>query len=192
MSGATQQPVALLQAASREAIRKRAGRIGEIEILLFRHRVCDHIPMPRRSIRAGGIIPEIGGCGFIGSNFIRYLLETDPAVQVLNCDLLTYAGNPANLADLAEHPRYRFVQADIADREAMRSVFASGISKARRNASDGGGDAGDLTAATNWAAKFRVDGSDNLVCDLFQKTIAIITIALQLSRVLGLISSDQF
>src|ERR1700722_11988478 len=83
-----------------------------------------------------------GGCGFIGSNFIRYLLETDPAVQVLNCDLLTYAGNPANLADLAEHPRYRFVQADIADREAMRSVFASGIS-----------------AVINFAAESHVDRS---------------------------------
>ena len=45
-----------------------------------------------------------GGCGFIGSNFIRHLLATDPAVRVVNFDCLTYAGNLANLADLAEQP----------------------------------------------------------------------------------------
>ena len=42
-----------------------------------------------------------GGCGFIGSNFIRYLLETDPQVTVINFDCLTYAGNLQNLADIA-------------------------------------------------------------------------------------------
>jgi dTDP-glucose 4,6-dehydratase len=68
-----------------------------------------------------------GGCGFIGSNFIRHLLETDPAVHVLNFDLLTYAGNPANLADLAGHPRYRFVQGDIADRDAVRRAVGRGV-----------------------------------------------------------------
>jgi dTDP-glucose 4,6-dehydratase len=83
-----------------------------------------------------------GGCGFIGSNFIRYLLETDPAVVVVNYDLLTYAGNPANLADLADNPRYRFVHADIADREAVRAVLATGIS-----------------AVINFAAESHVDRS---------------------------------
>ena len=60
-----------------------------------------------------------GGCGFIGSNFIRYLLETEPDVAVVNFDALTYAGNLANLADLADHPRYRFVKGDITDRDAV-------------------------------------------------------------------------
>lgn len=68
-----------------------------------------------------------GGCGFIGTNFIRYLLETDPEVSIVNLDRLTYAGNPANLADLAGNPRYRFVKADIADREAVRRVVGGGI-----------------------------------------------------------------
>ncbi len=68
-----------------------------------------------------------GGCGFIGTNFIRYLLETDPEVTIVNLDLLTYAGNLANLADLADNPRYRFVQADIADREAVRRLVGGGI-----------------------------------------------------------------
>jgi dTDP-glucose 4,6-dehydratase len=53
-----------------------------------------------------------GGCGFIGSNFVRLLLaETD--AQVVNLDLLTYAGNPQNLADVASSPRYRFVRGDV-------------------------------------------------------------------------------
>jgi dTDP-glucose 4,6-dehydratase len=65
-----------------------------------------------------------GGCGFIGSNFIRYLLETDPEITVINFDLLTYAGN---LANLDEHPRCRFVKGDITDREAVRQVVAEGV-----------------------------------------------------------------
>ena len=65
-----------------------------------------------------------GGCGFIGSNFVRHLLATDESVRVVNLDALTYAGNPANLRDLAGHPRYRFVKADICDRDAVRAAFA--------------------------------------------------------------------
>ena len=63
-----------------------------------------------------------GGCGFIGSNFIRHLLETHPEVRVTNLDALTYAGNLANLADVSAGPRYRFVHGDITDRELVRSV----------------------------------------------------------------------
>ncbi|HKA07526.1 MAG TPA: GDP-mannose 4,6-dehydratase, partial [Gemmataceae bacterium] len=43
-----------------------------------------------------------GGCGFIGSNFVRHLLQSDPAVRVVNFDALTYAGNLANLVDVAD------------------------------------------------------------------------------------------
>ena len=46
-----------------------------------------------------------GGCGFIGSNFVRHLLTSDPSATVVNFDCLTYAGNLANLADVAGHPR---------------------------------------------------------------------------------------
>src|SRR5437764_11131542 len=69
-----------------------------------------------------------GGCGFIGSNFIRHLIETDPAVSILNFDALTYAGNPANLADLEGHARYQFVRGDITDRAAVRKVVEQGVS----------------------------------------------------------------
>jgi dTDP-glucose 4,6-dehydratase len=64
-----------------------------------------------------------GGCGFIGSNFVRHLLATDESVSIVNLDALTYAGNPANLRDLEGHPRYKFVQADITDRAAVRAAF---------------------------------------------------------------------
>ena len=68
-----------------------------------------------------------GGCGFIGSNFVRYVLESDPEVSIVNFDKLTYAGNPANLADLAANPRYRFVRGDVADSAAVKSVLAGGV-----------------------------------------------------------------
>jgi dTDP-glucose 4,6-dehydratase len=62
-----------------------------------------------------------GGAGFIGSNYVRYALEAHPDWKLLVLDKMTYAGNLDNLKDVAEHfrPRYTFVQADIADREAM-------------------------------------------------------------------------
>jgi dTDP-glucose 4,6-dehydratase len=68
-----------------------------------------------------------GGCGFIGSNLVRHLLATCEDVQVVNLDLLTYAGNPDNLADVAAHPRYRFVHGDIADRELVRQIVGDGV-----------------------------------------------------------------
>ena len=56
-----------------------------------------------------------GGCGFIGSNFIRHILGTYPKYQVVNLDKLTYAGNRANLGDLESDPRYQFFHGDICD-----------------------------------------------------------------------------
>ncbi len=56
-----------------------------------------------------------GGCGFIGSNFIRHLLKTYPSYSVINVDKLTYAGNLKNLADLSHSSRYTFIRGDIAD-----------------------------------------------------------------------------
>ena len=60
-----------------------------------------------------------GGLGFIGSNFIRHVLAARKSVRITNLDLCTYAGNPANLADLARDPRYRWVRGDIADPRAV-------------------------------------------------------------------------
>ena len=50
-----------------------------------------------------------GGCGFIGSNLIRFLVSCRPGWTIVNVDLLTYAGNEANLADIGQKPRYVFV-----------------------------------------------------------------------------------
>ncbi|MFH1240848.1 MAG: dTDP-glucose 4,6-dehydratase [Pseudomonadota bacterium] len=67
-----------------------------------------------------------GGCGFIGSNFVRYLLkDSDFDGRVVNVDVLTYAGNPENLLDIERDfpERYVFVKADICDKETMGHVF---------------------------------------------------------------------
>ena len=67
-----------------------------------------------------------GGCGFIGTNFIRYLLsESEFAGRIINVDKLTYAGNPENLAglDQAFADRYHFIQADIGEPAAMAGIF---------------------------------------------------------------------
>jgi len=63
-----------------------------------------------------------GGAGFIGSNFVRMLLK-ESTHRVVNVDLLTYAGNLENLADVQNDARYTFVKADIADAAAMQRVF---------------------------------------------------------------------
>jgi dTDP-glucose 4,6-dehydratase len=70
-----------------------------------------------------------GGCGFIGSNFIRHLLQTDSAISVVNLDALTYAGNPANLATLpaSQLARYRFIPGDITDRSAVADAVGCGM-----------------------------------------------------------------
>ncbi|MBU0761630.1 MAG: dTDP-glucose 4,6-dehydratase [Candidatus Altiarchaeota archaeon] len=62
-----------------------------------------------------------GGAGFIGSNFIRCLLDSD--VEILNFDKLTYAGNLLNLADIEKNKNYTFVKGDICDRKTLKKVF---------------------------------------------------------------------
>ena len=83
-----------------------------------------------------------GGAGFIGSNFVRHLLNSRRDVHVINFDILTYAGNPESLADIAENPRYQFVRGDITDKQAVETVFKSG-----------------LDALVNFAAETHVDRS---------------------------------
>lgn len=65
-----------------------------------------------------------GGCGFIGSNFVRRALGTLTGCRLVNLDVLTYAGKTENLADVAGDPRYRFVRGDICDRELADHLFA--------------------------------------------------------------------
>jgi dTDP-glucose 4,6-dehydratase len=82
-----------------------------------------------------------GGCGFIGSNFIRHVLRAHPEDAVVNLDKLTYAGNPENVADVAKDARYRFIQGDICDPEVVDRA------------------AKDVDAIVNFAAETHVDRS---------------------------------
>ncbi|OGP65187.1 MAG: dTDP-glucose 4,6-dehydratase [Deltaproteobacteria bacterium RBG_13_47_9] len=68
-----------------------------------------------------------GGCGFIGSNFIRYFLKAYPSYSLINVDKLTYAGNLENLADLSLSSHYHFVRGDIADAPRMEEWIDKGI-----------------------------------------------------------------
>ena len=92
-----------------------------------------------------------GGAGFIGSNFVRHLLAEHPDDDVVNLDKLTYAGNPANLADVADSPRYTFVHGDVCDAKLVRDV-AQGVD-----------------AVVNMAAETHVDKS-LLEADAFLRT----------------------
>ncbi|HUW65462.1 MAG TPA: dTDP-glucose 4,6-dehydratase [Spirochaetia bacterium] len=82
-----------------------------------------------------------GGAGFIGSNFIRYMLAKHPEMEIYNLDKLTYAGNLENLKDVDQRPNYYFVKADIADPH-IDSIFKVGID-----------------AVVNFAAESHVDRS---------------------------------
>ncbi|MHA0856169.1 dTDP-glucose 4,6-dehydratase [Paenibacillus sp. CMAA1364] len=68
-----------------------------------------------------------GGAGFIGSNFVIYMLQQHPNYQIVNLDSLTYAGNLENLKSVENHPNYTFVKADITDAQAIDQVFQQGI-----------------------------------------------------------------
>jgi len=64
-----------------------------------------------------------GGAGFIGSNFIHFLLKRYPGVRIVNLDKLTYAGNLDNLRDVEGDPRYEFVKGDIRDKDPVREIM---------------------------------------------------------------------
>jgi dTDP-glucose 4,6-dehydratase len=68
-----------------------------------------------------------GGAGFIGSNFVRHMLEAHADCDITNLDLLTYAGNLENLAGLEDRQNYRFVRGDIADVGLLDSLFGEGV-----------------------------------------------------------------
>jgi len=65
-----------------------------------------------------------GGAGFIGSNFVRYMLEQYPDYRIINLDKLTYAGNLENLRTIEDNPNYKFIKGDIINRELVEYIFA--------------------------------------------------------------------
>lgn len=84
-----------------------------------------------------------GGAGFIGSNFIRWMLKKYSDVLLVNFDALTYAGNLENLQDLVDHPQYKFVRGDIRDRKKVDTLFEEF----------------DIQVVVNFAAESHVDRS---------------------------------
>ncbi|MFA5925519.1 MAG: dTDP-glucose 4,6-dehydratase [Parcubacteria group bacterium] len=82
-----------------------------------------------------------GGAGFIGSNFVRYMLKNYPDYKIVNLDLLTYAGNLENLKDIENNPNYKFVKGDIADKDLVNDL------------------AKDIDVIVNFAAESHVDRS---------------------------------
>ena len=84
-----------------------------------------------------------GGAGFIGSNYVIYMLNMYSDVKIINVDKLTYAGNLENLKSVESNPNYVFVQADICDKEAIQSLF----------------DQYDIDYVVNFAAESHVDRS---------------------------------
>lgn len=95
-----------------------------------------------------------GGAGFIGSNFIRYMLSKHRDVRIVNFDVLTYAGNLENLAGLEKDRRYAFVRGDVGVADDVQKVF-------RKHTVD---------AVTHFAAESHVDRSIHLGADAFIRT----------------------
>jgi dTDP-glucose 4,6-dehydratase len=94
-----------------------------------------------------------GGAGFIGSNFIRYILKKYPDYEIVNLDLLTYAGNLENLKDVEKNKNYKFVRGDIADKELVNNLVK------------------DVDAIVNFAAESHVDRSILDSSDFIQTNI---------------------
>lgn len=102
-----------------------------------------------------------GGAGFIGSNFILYMLNKYDDVKIVNLDKLTYAGNLENLKSVENHPNYTFVQADICDHDAVKALF----------------DQYDFDYVVNFAAESHVDRSISNP-EIFVKTNVLGTVNL--------------
>ena len=106
-----------------------------------------------------------GGAGFIGSNFVHYILEKYPEDQVINLDLLTYAGNIHNLDDVKDNPNHIFVQGNINNRELVRHLVKTYV----------------ITHFVNFAAESHVDRSilnpEIFVETNIQGTLALLNVA---------------
>ena len=106
-----------------------------------------------------------GGAGFIGSGFIRHILQTRSDWQVINFDALTYAGNLENLSDVEDNPRYQFVRGSIDKYEQARDVVARGAD-----------------AIINFAAESHVDRSIMDAASFVQTNVVGTQILLEAAR----------
>ncbi|MBU1179397.1 dTDP-glucose 4,6-dehydratase, partial [Patescibacteria group bacterium] len=109
-----------------------------------------------------------GGAGFIGSNFIRYILNKYPDYGIINFDKLTYAGNLENLRDADNNPNYQFIKGDICDKEAVRGALQG------------------VDAIINFAAETHVDRSLMDDSDFIKTDIFGVRILLEAVKDLGI------
>ncbi len=107
-----------------------------------------------------------GGAGFIGSNFVRYMVREHPDYRIVNLDALTYAGNLENLEDVEQHPGYRFVKGDVADAALMRTVLEEHT----------------IDAIVNFAAESHVDRSIMGASEFVRTNIVGINVVLELIK----------
>ncbi|HOW88567.1 MAG TPA: dTDP-glucose 4,6-dehydratase [Candidatus Omnitrophota bacterium] len=109
-----------------------------------------------------------GGCGFIGSNFVRYFLKSRPDWGVLNLDKLSYSGNLANLSDLKSSSRYEFVRGDIADKKLVLKLMKK------------------VSAVAHFAAETHVDRSIEAADDFLKTNILGTAALLEVSLACGI------
>ena len=95
-----------------------------------------------------------GGAGFIGGNFVHHMVNKYPEYQIINLDLLTYAGNLETLKPVEDKPNYKFVHGDIADRDFVFKLFEEEKSDIREK---------PLRRRTSWLLRFKA---------IFRKTAA--------------------
>lgn len=105
-----------------------------------------------------------GGCGFIGSNFIRLLFDRYKDIRITNLDKLTYCGNPENLSDVAGDSRYSFVEGDICDKELVEGLVS------------------DADAVVNFAAETHVDRSIKYPDDFLMTNVFGVKTLLEAAR----------
>lgn len=122
-----------------------------------------------------------GGAGFIGSNFVRYMLSEYDDLEIVNLDLLTYAGNLENLTGIEGEQRYTFVRGSIADPDCVKGVFGDH----------------DFDAVVNFAAESHVDRSIHLGAhDFIMTNIYGVQVLLDAAREFGVerflqVSTDE-
>jgi len=118
-----------------------------------------------------------GGMGFIGSNFIRYILDKYPKYEIVNIDSLTYAANPDTLKDLEDNPRYKHIAADITEELVMNAYME------------------DCDAVVHFAAESHVDNSIKGSKDFIKTNITGTHVLLECARKLGIrfhhVSTDE-